>query len=227
MTPIYLIINLATIIFPLVRSFEPRIKYAKKWYALFPAIIITATFFIVWDVVFTKNGVWGFNENYLIGVDIFGLPLEEWLFFITVPFASVFIYECIRYFLPMIRTSLWLRTFSTAFSLGLILVATYNWELSYTFWCFCFTGIFLTIISYQNPIWLGKFWVAYFIHLIPFIAVNGILTGSYLDAPIVWYNDDHNVGFRLFTIPIEDTIYAMLLLLMNVTFFEYFRKHFR
>ncbi len=226
MKPIYLIINAATIIFPLVRSFEPKIKYAKKWYALFPAILVTATIFIIWDVIFTKNGIWGFNKDYLVGVEIFKLPIEEWLFFITVPFASVFIYECVRYYLPKIRTSGSLRTLSTAFSLILILVATYNWEQSYTFWCFCFTGIYLTIISYQNPKWLGKFWIAYLIHLIPFVIVNGILTGSYLEEPIVWYNNDHNLGIRIFTIPIEDTIYALLLLLMNVSFFEYFRKTF-
>lgn len=221
MKPIYLIINILTIAFPLVRSFEPKINYAKKWFALFPSIIITAAFFIIWDVIFTKNGVWGFNEFYLIGVSIFGLPLEEWLFFITVPFASVFIYECVKYFSPSVPTNKTVQILSLALSLALLSLAAWNSEKNYTFWNFLFTGIFLLTVAIRNPHWLGKFWMAYFIHLMPFLIVNGILTGSMLKEPIVWYNDAHNLSIRIFTIPIEDTIYALLLLLMNIVLYEF------
>lgn len=221
MKPIYLIINILTITFPLVRSFEPKINYAKKWFALFPAIIITAAFFIIWDVIFTKNGVWGFNEIYLVGISIVGLPLEEWLFFITVPFASVFIYECVKYFLPSVPTNRIIQIASLALSLALLCLAIWNSEKSYTFWNFLFTGIFLLLIALRNPQWLGQFWTAYFIHLIPFLIVNGILTGSMLAEPIVWYNNAHNLSIRIFSIPIEDTIYALLLLIMNITLYEF------
>lgn len=225
MKPIYLMLHALTVAFPLIRSFEPRVKYAKKWIALFPAIFITATAFIIWDVIFTRNEVWGFNDQYLIGYNILDLPLEEWLFFITVPFASVFIYECVFVF-TKIRSTPFIRTFSTVIGLSLVLLAVYNAERAYTFWAFCLTGVFLSIISSSNPRWLGKFWLAYGLHLIPFFLVNGILTGSFLEAPIVWYNDNQNLGIRLLTIPIEDSIYALLLLLMNVSFFQYFKKHF-
>lgn len=226
MKAIYLLLHLFTISFPLIRSFENRIQYAKKWIALFPAIFLTGTFFIIWDVIFTQNGVWGFNENYLIGYSILNLPVEEWMFFITVPFASVFIYECVKFFLPKIRNSSLLKTTTIALGLSLILTATYHSDKSYTFWNFCFAGMFLAILAMSNPSWLGKFWIAYFIHLIPFIAVNGVLTGSLIDNPIVWYNDEQNLGIRFITIPVEDTVYALLLLLMNITFYEYFLKHF-
>lgn len=222
MKPIYLIINLLTISFPLVRSFEPKIAYAKKWHALFPAIIVTATFFIIWDVIFTRSQVWGFNELYLIGISLFHLPIEEWLFFFTVPFASVFIYECVKFFLPKIRSNKIIRFITSILSLVLFFIAIWNHDKSYTFWNFTFASVLLIIISIRDPKWLASFWVAYGVHLIPFLLVNGILTGSFLSEPIVWYNNTHNLDVRIFTIPIEDTVYALTLLLMNITLFEFF-----
>jgi lycopene cyclase domain-containing protein len=52
--------------------------------------------------------------------------------------------------------------------------------------------------------------------LIPFFIVNGILTGSFIENEVVWYNDFENLGIRLFTIPIEDTVYAFTLILLNL-----------
>jgi lycopene cyclase domain-containing protein len=58
---VYIGVILFALSYPLAQSFEHRIKYATKWYALFPAIIITAAVFIVWDYWFTQMGVWEFN----------------------------------------------------------------------------------------------------------------------------------------------------------------------
>tara|TARA_B100001245_G_C22863465_1_gene415240 strand:+ start:800 stop:1492 length:693 start_codon:yes stop_codon:yes gene_type:complete len=221
---LYFILHLFTISFPLVRSFEPKIQYAKKWNALFIGIAITGAFFIVWDIIFTRIGVWGFNSRYLMGVYIFNLPIEEILFFITVPFASVFIYECVIYFLPHIQTNKFINVTTGLLGFTLLIIAVLNFNQLYTFWNFLFAGIFLIYTGISNPDWLGKFWTAYLIHLIPFVLVNGVLTGYGLDEPIVWYNNEENLSIRLITIPIEDTMYALLLLLMNVTFYEKFRQ---
>jgi lycopene cyclase domain-containing protein len=61
--------------------------------------------------------------------------------------------------------------------------------------------------------------VAYLIILIPFLIVNGLLTA----IPVVLYNDNENLGIRLYTIPIEDIFYGMLLVMMNVVGYERFK----
>src|SRR5690554_1987727 len=94
----YLLINLGTILVPFIRSFEPRIHYARSFKWLFLSIAIVGIPFVVWDIIFTANGIWGFNDRYLSGIELFGLPLGEYLFFITVPFSCVFIYRVLNYF---------------------------------------------------------------------------------------------------------------------------------
>ena len=224
MSSLYLLLNVVTLSFPLLKSFDSRIAYAKKWKALAPGLLITATFFIIWDVIFTAYGVWGFNPQYLLGIHFFGLPLEEWLFFLVIPFACVFIYECVGYFIPDIQTPPFLPYLSRIIALLLIALSLLHADRMYTYWNFMFGGIFLGYISIRKPMWLGRFWVAYLLHLIPFFIVNGILTGSWIEEQVVWYNNEENLNIRLFTIPIEDSVYSLLLLLMNVAQFEWFKS---
>ena len=52
--------------------------------------------------------------------------------------------------------------------------------------------------------------------LIPFVMVNAILTGSFIDEPVVWYNNSENLGIRFLTIPVEDFGYAFSLILFKL-----------
>jgi lycopene cyclase domain-containing protein len=67
---------------------------------------------------------------------------------------------------------------------------------------------------------MANFWRAYLVHLIPFFLVNGVLTA----LPVVIYNNQENLSVRLYTIPVEDTIYSMLLLLMNISIMNELEK---
>ena len=99
----YFIILAASLVGPLLLSFDKKVAFYKKWKYLFPAMVIPALLYITWDIYFTAKGIWSFNENYITGIKLSNLPVEEVLFFFVVPYCCVFIYECLRSYFPHIK----------------------------------------------------------------------------------------------------------------------------
>ncbi len=221
----YLLINILVIIVPLVFSFDRKVNFYKSWPALFPAMALTGALFIAWDAIFTHFGVWGFNDAYLIGVQLAGLPLEEWLFFITVPYASVFSYRVLNEYLPLKPHPVMQRFISYGLLLMMIGAALVFYDRIYTVLTFSLTATFVLIAEwFLKSSNLIKIYRVYLIILVPFLIVNGILTGTGLDEPVVWYNNAENMTFRLFTIPPEDIFYGFLLIGLNIILMERFQK---
>lgn len=224
MEKLYLYLNIFTISLPFLLSFDKKVAFYKSWKYLFPAIFIMAIVFIGKDVIFAASGIWGFNDDYLIGLRLLGLPLEEWLFFLTVPYACVFIYACLVAYLktdPLIKFH---RPFLFALSFILLAVGFFYLNRVYTSVIFISTALLLLYnLKTQQP-WLSMFLLSYFVSMIPFFAVNGVLTGSFIEQQVVWYNPEHNLGIRMFTIPVEDAIYNLMMLMMTVQIMEWLRK---
>tara|TARA_B100001094_G_scaffold180080_1_gene174378 strand:+ start:268 stop:843 length:576 start_codon:yes stop_codon:yes gene_type:complete len=190
--------------------------------------MLTMGVFIPWDVIFTINGVWGFNSDYFLGFEIFSLPLEEWLFFICIPFACVFTHYALILYFPNLKLN---KVATKAISISLVLIlfilALANYDKWYTLVNFSL-AIPLTWLVYKyNPQLLQHFFLTFLVMLIPFFIVNGVLTGSWIDNQVVWYNDAENLGIRMGTIPVEDSIYAYSMILMNLYYFEYLCSSFK
>ncbi|HBH07608.1 MAG TPA: lycopene cyclase domain-containing protein [Flavobacteriales bacterium] len=218
---LYLFLNLASISVPLVFSFDRRVDYAKRWKHLFRSMAIVGGVFIIWDVLFTRAGIWGFNDEYLVGFRVFGLPIEEWMFFFAIPFASIFIYDVSKYFFPRLKGS-FVRPVTFAIVPALVILALVNLDRLYTSITFLLTSglIILAFVRYRDL--LERFYRTYIIVLIPFLLVNGTLTGWWIQDEVVWYNNDYNLGLRIGSIPIEDTFYGMSLLLWCTMLYEGF-----
>lgn len=217
----YLLINVLTVFFPIVLSFDKKVSFFKKWKYILPGLIFSGILYLFWDYLFTINQVWSFNPDYILGINFFELPLEEILFFFTVPFACIFIYEClIHYFKLNISASI-SRTISYLLILICLVLAVIYHDRLYSLINFSTLAIVLLFTLFKKiDLNMGKFYVAYLVSLLPFYIVNGILTA----IPVVMYNNNENMGFRVGTIPFEDHFYSMSLILLNLIFFEYFRN---
>lgn len=224
MNNLYLYIDLLTISAPFLLSFDKRVAFYKQWKYLFPAILLMAVVFIAKDVIFAANAIWGFNDTYLVGLRILGLPIEEWMFFFVVPYAIVFIYACLVVYVKKDILKTVHRPFFVLLSIVLIVVGVIFYDRLYTSVIFILTALLLLYNVYKNQAWLSYFLLAYLVSLIPFLIVNGALTGYFTAEPIVWYDDSQNLGIRILTIPIEDTIYSLMMMLMTIQLMEWFKK---
>ncbi|MEO1515709.1 MAG: lycopene cyclase domain-containing protein [Bacteroidota bacterium] len=205
-------------------SFDRKVHYYKKWKYLFPAIAIVGMVFIIWDIYFTEVGVWGFNHDYFASHPFLSLPLEEWMFFVSVPFAVVFIYECWTCY---IKTN-WFATVESyltpILAITFLAIGVLYWGNIYTATTFLLTGVFLLYHYLFLPsAYRARFYITYAISWIPFMLVNGVLTGGFTQEPVVMYNPEEYLGIRIISVPLDDSIYSFLLILANISLYEHFR----
>lgn len=213
---------LASLAGPLALSFDRKVAFYRQWRSLVIGMLPPALFYILWDMWFTDKGVWSFNPDYITGIKLYNLPIEEVMFFFIVPYCCVFIYQCVRVYFPALQNNLFSRGLLLMIGLILLVTGIIHHNQSYTFYTFVFNAVFISCVLFFTKTFskfnATAFLVAYSIILIPFLVVNGLLTA----IPVVIYNNAENLAFRIYTIPFEDIFYGMLLIMMNVICFECF-----
>ena len=221
----YLLVLFFTVIICFIASFDKRIQFNQYFGAFIKAALLTAIPFIAWDIWFTAKGVWWFNSNYTIGLNIAGLPLEEWLFFICIPFSCVFTYYCIDKFFKLD----WLSGFNNIIVFLTVIVCSLisllHVDKIYTLVtaiATLFSIIYLHFIVRAN--WIAKASAVYSILMLGFFPVNGVLTGTGLESPIVNYNPGDFLEIRIGSIPIEDAVYGYAQFLLVLYFFKHFKR---
>lgn len=220
----YLLVDFLCLLFPLLASFHPRIQFYKQWKYFIIPCLTTALLFLVWDVMFVILDVWGFNEKYVTELFIFNMPIEEILFFIFIPYACVFTYYCFNKFIQFPKPAGLTTLLNYLLVLALAITAFIYHDRLYTSITFSLLAMFLLFLMRKGFDNWFAFYSAYLFILVPFFISNGVLTGSYIDEPVVIYNNAENLGIRIFTIPFEDAFYAMLMMAMNVYGFDKMRS---
>lgn len=210
-------------VFPLLFGFIPKPGFYNQFPRVLLANLPVTIFFIGWDIYFTQKGVWGFSTTYTTGFPIFGLPWEECLFFIIIPIACIFIYWSLNTVIkkdPFAHAEniITLMLIITFFVIGL-----WKWEHIYTATATLLSGFLLLYHwLFVKPGYRGRFYLAYLVTCIPFLLVNGVLTGGFTEGPVVMYNPEENFGLRIGTVPVDDFAYSFLMLFANISLFEAF-----
>jgi lycopene cyclase domain-containing protein len=216
----YLLLDLLSVIFPLLLSFDKKVAFYKHWKYLLPAIFLNALLFVLWDMYFTKHGVWSFNPDQICGIYVGNLPLEEVLFFIVVPYSCAFIYECLNaYIVKDIVTRPKLITLIVLVLSLASCILFYDKIYTIVNAGICLVVVFIAAFIYKFH-HMGRFYLSFFVALVPFLVFDGLITG----LPIVNYNNTENMAIRFFCIPVEDFFYCLTLLLNTVLIMDYFRS---
>ena len=235
----YLLVDLFCLSGPFFLSFHKSVAFYKNFKPLAAGILLMSAVYLPWDILFTHWGIWNFNPKFTMQSRWFLLPIEEWLFFVAVPFACVFTFECVRYFKKTAPSKRFtqITSFSVlAISTVLCVFAAFE-ELWYTFSATLLCSAMLLFHIQRRSEFLGYFLFAWFILLIPFYMSNGILTGLHfyeydlvntsqveITEAIVRYNNQFNLGIRIWSVPIEDFFYGLAMILLVLTPYEYFRE---
>ena len=212
----YLIFNLIVLSGPV---FFGSLKCCYIWNhrkELLIAILLPAIPFLFWDAIVT-GAHWNFNPEYVSGIKLINLPIEEILFFITVPFACLFTWEMIirRADKKFVNTG-WLRLLLYMALPAGIYFFTIGKQ---------YTGLTLTFLFIANLVdqvlktrllFDKRFY--FYIALIIFFTLifNGYLTWR----PVVTYGIDYQLDFRIITIPVEDFFYGISLFFMNTSLYK-------
>lgn len=213
----FLILGLS-LAYPLSQSFEKRVFMYRKLRFILPGILVTGSLYLVWDIWFTETGIWGFNPNYTRDLSLFGLPMEEWLFFLVVPYSCIFLFEVLRWAIKRFYHPAASRIILILLVLAGVASLPFLYQRTYTFTTVSFTTLMLILQLVQKTYrtWFSGFLITYLLSLVPFMIVNGLLTF----LPVVWYDNAENLGLRLFTVPVDDFVYLMGLLLPTVNIYQ-------
>jgi len=225
---LYLIIELCAVIIPLIFSFDKNLQFYKNWKSVIVSFIIVGSIFIPTDIFFTKYGVWGFNSAYHSNIILLHLPLEEWLFFIAIPYASIFLHYTLVYYFPNIllnRKNTWI--ISCLLLLILMIVILFNYSRTYTVFNSIIMILAIILALFDKTKTINRFYISFLFILIPFFMVNSILTGSFIEKGVLWYNPSDILGIRIFTVPVEDAGYAFSLILLNLLLMSKFQILFK
>ncbi len=213
----YLLFNIVVISGPvLALLFYPRIQKIKAS-PLFISILISALLFVIVDEVVT-NMFWSFNQMYIIGFTIGKVPIEEILFFITVPFACLLLWvnwmkqskgSKLHIHVPLILGSL-----SGVVSIvSLLLGLYYTASVLFAFTC---------CIGLDAQLKTDLFRRFEFLSFLCFVNVLTAVFNLYLTSrPVVMYNSLWKSNLNLLTIPLEDFVYGIALISLVVIIYEY------
>jgi len=220
----YFLFNLIVLAGPFALSFDKKVNFKQYWPIVFPSIVLGSLPHLIWDF-FAAGHFWHYNPRFIFGAYIGSLPVEEILFFITVPYAVLFTWEVFLAYFPNKSLN---RSKTLLLMIVISVPASYFFHLSlswtYTALVFLFmAGAICIEIIFQSDhsVWSQRLWYYFLILYCAMVLIaNGYLTAR----PVVEYFDAYRSGIRLFTIPVEDFLFGLSHISLTMTLYTYLKS---
>ncbi len=220
---LYLLILLVLAGFTLFLFIKKSIVFIMEFKYMLPAIIFSGSIFIMLNIRFLQSGIISFNENFLIGKNILGLPIEEWLFLLIISLFAFSVYVLVNVRFENFDKPNLFYIVSILLLMGFTYEAWFERQKLVSFFIFFLLVIYFgyTLFRKRFKPHLTKFYISYFFVLIPFFLIKIVLNM----LPVILYNNDFILGIRLVGVPVEQFANLFLLMLINITIFEYLRDN--
>ena len=217
----YLLVLFIYLPVPVFMALKSKILFWNKIRYYIPAILFSAAIFILWDIRFTQLGIWQFNPDYITGIYLLKIPIEECLSFIIIPFSSFYIYEILKSKYEQLEKPNLFLSISLVFLVIFAITAFIAREKLYTFFTFFLLSIYFAYTIFRNRFkhHYTKFYLTFLITLFPFFLVSFLLNR----LPAKSYDILHHLKLTLFSVPIENLAYLFLMILINITIYENIR----
>ena len=217
----YLLFNFVVIAGPVVSQFSRQIKHVSRWRLKLLVSGIVMIPYVIWDAL-VAGSHWWFNNAYTLNFRLFGLPIEEWLFFITVPFGCLLVWETLPHtdsWLGRLKSLRYVRTsLYTTLPIGVWIFSTGKQYTGLVLFCFGLVALVDTLLR-VDLLLRPKTYLYLVIVSVLILVFNGYLTAR----PVVLYGEAYQVGYRILTIPLEDIGYGFTLMLFNTMLYEKLR----
>ena len=214
---LYTKIDLLVLALPLALSFDRKVAFWRKWPQVIAAIAAVVLVFGAWDAWMAARGIWAFNPAYAGEARFLHLPPGEWLFFVCVPYACLFVLECVRAYVSDREIRIPPGAFYVLAAFFGLLAFMYR-ERGYTATVFLACGLVAAALQAFVPATVRSrnFWIGLGLTYLPFGVANGFLTG----IPVVLYDDAETLAVRIGTIPLEDFFFSFAMLALAALVYD-------
>jgi isorenieratene synthase len=214
----YLLFDLLILAGPLALSLMPRHDFLARARSLAIATVVVAVPFVAWDSA-VAGSHWWFDPRYTLGVELFGLPIEEVLFFIAVPYACAFSWETLiggAKARASISPAIYALPLLALFAGGAMLALGGPGYTALTLVALGVVGGLDHMLG-TGLLRMPRYWA--FAGLVT--AFTGVFNSYLTWRPVVHYGESFQVGFRVGTIPIEDFGYGLALCSATVVVYQW------
>jgi len=213
----YLFFNLLVLSGPFILGWLKPFYFLDRWPRVLVGTILVSIPYLIWDSLVTGLH-WEFSYHYTTGLVLFNLPIEEFLFFFTVPAACLFTWEMITRRMDSRQVFMMRYIRMVFYFLPVAGIWIYFHGLHYTGLATIFFGLAMLLDSIlKTDLFMQKRFLFFFILAMIFtLLFNGYLAWR----PVVVYNEIYMTGWRFFTIPVEDFWYGFSLIYFNTIVYQ-------